>query len=429
MPLVGKLLAETALTLGITEEEAKRDALLAAQWTKTYVTVEHLAGVALFLCSDGAANLSGVSLPVDRGVDCCMNVKPKYGAGRRTAKHKGVNLALQGGGAHGAFTWGVLDRLFEDDRVWIDAISGTSAGAMNAVVAAHGMHENGAEGARQRLEEFWKKVSETARLSPMQRTPWARATGDWSLDHSPGYQMMAIMQRVASPYDVNPFRVDPLRDIVDNLVDFERVRCCEDMGVFISATNVETGRVKVFPRDQITLDVTMASACLPYLYQAVEIDGVPYWDGGYMGNPPLFPFFHSSPSNDIVIVQINPVLREGTPRGAAEIQNRINEITFNSSMLHELRAIDFVRRLIDAGHLDGETYRRMNVHIIHSRKRMRHLDASSKLNAEWAFLTHLFEIGRDTAGRWLEDHFEDLGQRSSVDIRQMFDGLAVLPDL
>ncbi|MEM7057080.1 MAG: patatin-like phospholipase family protein [Pseudomonadota bacterium] len=354
--------------------------------------------------------------------------KSKRGPNRRSDHHKGVNLALQGGGAHGAFTWGVLDKLFEDDRIWIDAISGTSAGAMNAVVAAHGMHENGAEGARQRLAEFWREVSNSARMSPIQRTPWAQATGDWSLDSSPTYQMMATMQRLASPYDMNPFRIDPLRKIVERLVDFKRVRNCKDMGVFLSATNVETGRVKVFTRDEITADVTMASACLPYLQQAVEIDGVPYWDGGFMGNPPLFPFFHGSPSNDIMIVQINPILREGTPKAAADIQNRINEITFNSALQHELRAIDFVARLLDAGQLDPDKYRHMHVHIVHSRKRMRSLDASSKLNAEWAFLTHLFEIGRETAEHWIDTHFDDLGQRSSVNIRQMFEGLSILPD-
>ncbi|MGD1922603.1 MAG: patatin-like phospholipase family protein [Paracoccaceae bacterium] len=357
-----------------------------------------------------------------------MTCKPTRGPERRNARHKGVNLALQGGGAHGAFTWGVLDRFFEDDRIWIDAISGTSAGAMNAVVAAHGMYENGAEGARQRLAEFWRDVSESARLSPIQRAPWARATGDWSLDNSPGYMAMTMLQRLASPYDLNPMGLDPLRDVVERAVDFKKVQDCSDMGVFLSATNVETGRVRVFDRTEISLDVTMASACLPFIFKAVESDGVPYWDGGYMGNPPLFPFFHGSPSSDILIVQINPVLREGTPKGAAEIQNRINEITFNSALLHELRAIDFVRRLLDAGELDETKYRRMNVHIVHSRKRMRSLDASSKMNAEWSFLRHLFDIGRDTATRWLDEHFDDLGKRSSVDVRQMFGGFAVLPD-
>ena len=357
-----------------------------------------------------------------------MTPKPKRGPARRGKAHKGVNIALQGGGAHGAFTWGVLDKLFEDDRIWVEAVSGTSAGAMNAVVAAHGMHEDGAEGARRRLSEFWKAVSDAARISPLQRSAWAKATGNWSLDTSPGYVWFNMLQRMVSPYDFNPFKVDPLREIVDKLVDFDKVHRCTDMGVFLSATNVQTGRVRVFQREEISLDVTMASACLPYLFQAVEIDGVPYWDGGFMGNPPLFPFFHGSPSDDILIVQINPMLREGTPKGAAEIENRINEITFNSALQHELRAIDFVRRLLDAGQLDPEKYRRMRLHIIHSRKRMRKLDASSKMNAEWDFLCHLFEIGRDTAGQWLEDHFDDLGERSSVDIRQMFQGLGALPD-
>ncbi|MEM7238478.1 MAG: patatin-like phospholipase family protein [Pseudomonadota bacterium] len=348
---------------------------------------------------------------------------------RRNARHeKAINLALQGGGAHGGFTWGVLDKLFEDDRIWIEAISGTSAGAMNAVVAAQGMYENGAIGARERLHEFWKATSLAGRTSPIQRSAWAQLVGSWSLQTSPGYQFFNLFQRFASPYDINPLDHNPLRDLVDEIVDFDKVRACSDMGVFISATNVETGRVRVFERDEITLDTVMASACLPQVFKAVEIDGTPYWDGGFMGNPPLFPFFHGSPSNDIVIVQINPVLRQGTPRSAQEIENRINEITFNSALLHELRSIDFVRRLLDSGTLEDGEYRRMHMHVIQARKQMRLLDASSKMNAEWAFLRHLFEIGREAADAWLGRHFEDLGERSSVDIRQMFQGYGALPD-
>ncbi|MEM6679329.1 MAG: patatin-like phospholipase family protein, partial [Pseudomonadota bacterium] len=189
-----------------------------------------------------------------------MKEKPVTGPARRTARHKRVNIALQGGGAHGAFTWGVLDRFFEDDRIWIDNISGTSAGAMNMVVAAHGMFEGGAEGARQKLHEFWRAVSDAARASPIQRTPWAKATGDWSLDSSPAFVMMSMLQRVASPYDLNPLGYDPLRDIVEEVVDFQKVRGCRDMGVFLSATNVQTGQVRVFTGDEVTLDATMASA-------------------------------------------------------------------------------------------------------------------------------------------------------------------------
>ncbi len=356
-----------------------------------------------------------------------MNVRNTKTSRRAPRHEKSVNIALQGGGSHGAFTWGVLDRLFEDDRIWIEAISGTSAGAMNAVVAAQGMYENGAEGARARLTAFWKAVSEASRSSPIQRTAWDQFTGNWSLESSPGYQFMNAMKGFASPYDLNPMNLNPLRDLVADMVNFEKVRACSDMDIFIAATNVETGRVRVFERDEISLDSVLASACLPQLYKAVEIDGKHYWDGGYMGNPPLFPFFYNSPSNDICIVQINPVVRPGVPKSAADIQNRINEITFNSPLLHELRSIDFVTRLLEDGKLSEADYRKMHIHIIEARKQMRPLDASSKMNAEWAFLRHLFGIGRDAATRWLTRHYDKIGTGSSVDIRQMFQGFSALP--
>lgn len=358
---------------------------------------------------------------------CADDSGKVLGPQRRNAEHRGVNLALQGGGAHGAFTWGVLDRFFEHDKIWIDAISGTSAGAMNAVVAAQGMTEDGPDGARRNLAEFWKAVSELGRHSPIQRSPWARLVGSWSLDTSPGYFMTSIMQRLASPYDLNPFDINPLRDLVDQFVDFDKVRGCGDMGIFISATNVETGRVKVFSGNEISLESVMASACLPNMFKSVKIDGGIYWDGGFMGNPPLFPFFHGSPSNDILIVQINPIERKGEPTSGPDIQNRINEITFNSALQHELRAIDFVRRLLDAGKLDPKEYRRMHMHILHGHDLMKDLDASSKLNSEWSFLQHLFEVGRASASKWLDEHFEKLGKQSSVNLRDMFQGLDVLP--
>lgn len=341
----------------------------------------------------------------------------------RKARHqKSINLALQGGGSHGAFTWGVLDKLFEDDRVWIDAISGTSAGAMNAVVTAQGLYENGPAGARQRLDEFWRAVAKAGRSSPIQRSIWAQMTGDWSLETSPGYLFFNALSGLASPYDLNPTNVNPLRDLVGAMVDFDKVRACRDMSIYIAATTVETGRVRIFEGDEITLDSIMASACLPQLFKAVEIGGKHYWDGGYMGNPPLYPFFYDSPARDIVIVQINPVVREGEPRSAADIANRMNEITFNSSLLHELRSIEFVARLLERGKLDPAEYRKMNVHIIQSRKRMRPLDASSKMNSEWVFLKHLFEIGRFAATNWLKWHYDDIGERTSIDIREMFQG-------
>ena len=339
---------------------------------------------------------------------------------------KSINLALQGGGAHGAFTWGVLDRLLEDGRICIEAISGTSAGAMNAVIVANGLMRAGEDGARESLERFWKAVSDAARLSPIQRGPIDVFMGNWSLDNSPSFILSDLLNRVTSPYDVNPFNLNPLKDILEREVDFDLVRSCDKIKVFVSATNVETGRVKVFNYHELTCEMVMASACLPFMFQAVEIDGVPYWDGGYMGNPVLFPFYNHSASDDIVIIQINPVERKGTPRTAREILSRVNEITFNSSLLKELRAIDFVRRLLDEGKLAPDDYRRLHVHVIEAQDQIMPLGASSKLNAEWAFLRHLFEIGREAASVWIETCYEHLGKRSTIDTRAMFQGLGAV---
>ncbi|MEM6489706.1 MAG: patatin-like phospholipase family protein [Pseudomonadota bacterium] len=335
---------------------------------------------------------------------------------------KTVNLALQGGGSHGAFTWGVLDRILEEDRLWIDAISGTSAGAMNAVVAAQGMYDGQAEGARRALHDFWYAVAEAGKGSPIRRSPLDVLFGNWSLDTSPSYLAADLFSRIASPYETNPLNMHPLRDLLDQHIDFDKVRCCNDLGLYLSATNVETGRVRVFKRDEIHRDVVLASACLPHMFQAVEIDGSHYWDGGYMGNPVLFPFIDESPSADIVIIQINPVVRPGVPKTAREIANRVNEITFNASLLRELRAIDFVDRLKSDGYLP-DAYRQMRIHMIEGRKRMRPLGASSKLNTEWAFLRHLFDIGRDAADRWLGRNFDSIGEASTVNVRAMFQGL------
>ncbi|MFZ5749703.1 MAG: patatin-like phospholipase family protein [Pseudomonadota bacterium] len=336
---------------------------------------------------------------------------------------KRVNLALQGGGAHGAFTWGVLDHILEDGRLEIAAISGTSAGAMNAVALADGFTAGGPERAREKLEQFWRAISHSARHSPIRRAPIDVMMGYWNLERSPGYQWLDMMMRMFSPYQLNPLDLNPLRDLVEETIDFDCVRHCTGIRLFISATNVETGRVKVFDSRTLTADMVMASACLPHLYKAVVIDGVPYWDGGFMGNPALFPFHTESDTADTIIVQINPVERKGVPMSAQDIQNRLNEITFNSSLLKELRSIDFVARLIDEGKLDPQRYRRARIHVIENQNALLSLGASSKLNAEWAFLTHLRDLGRQTARDWLARHFDDIGQRSTVDLRAMFQGI------
>ena len=335
---------------------------------------------------------------------------------------KRVNLALQGGGAHGAFTWGVLDQFLADERLVIDGISGTSAGAMNAVVVADGLMKGGTAGARSALRGFWRGISDAALTSPLRRSPIDAFFGNWSLDHSPAYLMLDLINRLASPYELNPFNFNPVRDLLDELIDFETVRICDRINVFVSATNVETGRVKVFERSELTADMVMASACLPHVFQAVEIDGVPYWDGGYAGNPALFPFFYETDVNDIVVVQINPVERKGTPRTAREILNRVNEITFNSSLLKEFRAIEFVDRLIDAGRLDRASYKEILVHIVEGGDALKPLGASSKLNAEWNFLLHLFGAGQAAARNWIDLHFDAIGVRSTVDLRALFQG-------
>ncbi|ASJ73146.1 patatin-like phospholipase family protein [Granulosicoccus antarcticus] len=344
------------------------------------------------------------------------------GARRRKSgkKRKCINLALQGGGSHGAFTWGVLDRILEDGRLEIDAISGTSAGAMNAVALANGYTEGGADGAREKLEEFWHTMSKAAKNSPVKRSSLDMMMGNWSLDRSWGYHAMDALSRLVSPYQLNPMNMNPLRDVLESCVDFDCVQHCDSIKLYISATNVETGKVKIFDSHYLTSDMVMASACLPNVFQAVVIDDIPYWDGGYMGNPALFPFHASNDCADIAVIQINPVERKGIPRTPQEIQNRLNEIAFNSSLLKELRAIEFVGRLIDEGKLDEAHYRHERIHIIENQDALIPLGASSKMNAEWAFLTHLRDLGRETATQWLETNFCDVGERSTVDLRAMF---------
>ncbi|MEP2706618.1 MAG: patatin-like phospholipase family protein [Roseibium sp.] len=332
------------------------------------------------------------------------------------ARPKKINLALQGGGAHGAFTWGVLDWFLEDSRFTIDGITGTSAGAMNAVVLASGLEAGGEDGAREQLETFWREVSDEARMSPIKRSPLDILLGQWSLDYSPSYLYFDVLSRFASPYEFNPMNVNPLRDVLERIVDFDKVHCCSGVKLFIAATNVFTGKIRIFSEKEVTLDAVMASACLPQLYQAVEIDGEPYWDGGYMGNPPLYPLFYETETADVVLIQINPLERREVPKTARDILNRMNEITFNSTLLRELRAIDFVTRLIEEGKLSEDEYQKVHMHRI-TAEDLKPLQASSKMNAEWEFLVELRDLGRQTAKDWLDRHYVDVGSRSTIDLR------------
>ncbi|MGA8586492.1 MAG: patatin-like phospholipase family protein [Roseiarcus sp.] len=332
-----------------------------------------------------------------------------------------VDLALQGGGSHGAFTWGVLDRLLEEPWLEIDGISGTSAGAMNAAVLVHGHQKGGAAGAREALETFWRRVSDAARFSPFQRGPLDVILGRWSLDSSPIYVAMDLMSRVVSPYTLNPMGKNPLREILAELIDFE-VLAQSPIHLFITATNVRTGRGKVFKNEAVTPDVLLASACLPTMFQAIEIDGEPYWDGGYSGNPTLTPLVRECKSHDTILVPINPIERPGVPRSASEILNRLNEVSFNAVTLKELRMMALLRKVADPGDGEGRLWKQMRVHHVENTV-LTKLGASSKLNAEWPFFTYLRDEGRKAGQTFLDAHGQDLGKRSTLDIDVLLEGV------
>ena len=338
-----------------------------------------------------------------------------------TPTTKSIKLALQGGGSHGAFTWGVLDQILGDERLRIEAVSGTSAGAMNAVALANGMAAGGPAEARKCLEKFWSATSAAAQYSPIRRSLFDIFMGNWSLDASPSYVLMDHLSRVFSPYDLNPMNFNPLRDVVAGSIDFGSVNNTGGVKLFLTATNVRTGRPKIFRQPHIRLDSVMASACLPFLFKAVEIDGEAYWDGGYIGNPALFPLVDECDAGDIVLIQINPFYRPDIPQSARDIQNRLNEITFNTSLLKELRSIAFLWEIIHYEDLERERFRDVHIHAIHDAKTMLGLGVSSKLNAEWAFLTHLRDRGREAAGDWLARHFEDVGTRNTLDLSWIFE--------
>lgn len=332
-----------------------------------------------------------------------------------------VDLALQGGGSHGAFAWGALDRLLDYPWLEVEGISGTSAGAMNAAVFAYGMMTGGHDGARTALEEFWRSVSKAASLSPFQRTPLDRLTGNWTLDNSPAYIMADTMARFVSPFAFGPLaaKTNPLRKILEETIDFPAL-AKGPIKLFITATNVRTGRGRVFRRDEITADVLLASACLPTLFQPVEIDGEAYWDGGFAGNPTIAPLVRECDSADTFLVQINPVTRPDVPMTARDILNRMNEVSFNATLLKELQMVALMRKVADPGNSEGRLWAEMRLHRIASDV-MVSLSASSKLNAEWAFLKMLKEKGRQAADDFAENHREDVGVRSSFDFNSLLD--------
>ncbi|UPY35170.1 patatin-like phospholipase family protein [Sediminicoccus sp. KRV36] len=332
-----------------------------------------------------------------------------------------INLALQGGGTHGAFTWGALDRLLEDDRIEFDGLSGTSAGAINGVILALGLLEGGRMGAKDALNRFWRSLGAKFAVSPLKATPLEKALWGWDLKYSMAWNAFDTMTRLMSPYQMNPFPMEfnPLRKSLDESLDLARLR--EDKSairLFISATNVRTGKPKVFTRAEMTVDALLASACLPNVFKAVEIDGEAYWDGGYLGNPALWPLYHERMAADIVLVQLNPLLRPELPTSTSDIMNRLNEISFNASLMSEMRAIDFVQRMLDSGRLEQPRYRRIFLHAIEDEERMRAFKLSTKFNGDWDFLTTLRDYGRDAADLFIRESLDKVGRESTLDIQR-----------
>jgi NTE family protein len=332
-----------------------------------------------------------------------------------------VNLALQGGGAHGAFAWGVLDRLLEEKRIAFEGVSAASAGAINATVLACGLAKGGRQAAKSALAELWRRIADLASLTPLQPSLVDRLCGYRSFGDSPALIMFDLMIRLVSPYQFNPFNFNPLRQLLIETIDFEALRsgACP-VKLFLSATNVRTGKIKIFENNEIGPEAVLASACLPLFFQAVEIDGDHYWDGGYMGNPAIFPLIYGCDSRDVVIVHINPLERARLPTTASEIMNRINEISFNSSLMREMRAIAFVTKLIDNGKISDHSLKRMLIHGIEAADVMAELSALNKLNADWGNVTYLMKLGREHADVWLERNFDRLGSESTVDIGEEY---------
>ena len=333
---------------------------------------------------------------------------------------KHISLALQGGGSHGAFTWGVLHRLISEPRLYIDGLSGTSAGAMNAVIFADGFIRGSRQGAIDALAAFWDRI---AKLNPLPRS-LARGipglTDGWRVDGDPTFMMVDLMTRLWAPSQLNPLNMNPLRRVLAELVDFAALRRREDVRLFVTASNVRTCKSRLFRTAELSADVLLASACLPLMFKAIEIEGEHYWDGGYLGNPAIHPLINECASSDVVIVQINPMNRPDVPETARDILNRINEMTFNASLVREMAGITAITQLVESGKLNDDRYVAVRFHEIGAEVELAELGALSKMNTERAFLEHLHRLGYETADRWITDNFDRIGWESTFDVAERF---------
>lgn len=329
---------------------------------------------------------------------------------------KKINLGLQGGGSYGAFAWGVLDRLLQDERLELDAISAASAGSINAVVLADGYaHGGGHAGARASLARFWNTLGASAMFSPMHPSPFDALAGRGSVETAPGYLLLQLASATLSPVLMNSLNINPLSTLLATLVDFERVRA-SGLALFLSATNVRTGTGRLFRRDELTVQHVMASACLPQVFSPVLVDGEAWWDGSFVGNPALGPLVDPGPARDILIIQNNPVARRDLPLTMNDVNNRVNEISFNISLVREISALQHMDTVVDE--VDPGQVRRQatRLHLISGAGHLRELSISSKFNTEWRFLQHLHGVGYQAAERWLEDNFQHVGVASTLDL-------------
>ncbi len=335
--------------------------------------------------------------------------------------NKVINLALQGGGAHGALAWGALDYLLEDGRLDIEGISATSAGAFNAVVLAQGLLNNNKEEARTLLHNAWRTVSDWGTTHNLFNPVCATENeeGQYS-EFSPFYPFFDLLTRTFSPYELNPLGINPLREIINKVVDFEAIKKHSKLKIHLCATNVETCKIHIFTNQQLSVDAVLASACLPLYSQAVEINGEYLWDGGYIGNPPLFPLIYDCTHPDILIIHIRPIVRKGIPKTASDIMHRINDVCFNASLMREMRAIAFLTHLIDTNKISDQAIKRIFIHSIRADEAMTEYGASSVFNTNWDFLMRLRDKGREIAQEWLEGHYDKIGSESSVDIHKEF---------
>ncbi|MCD6034377.1 MAG: patatin-like phospholipase family protein [Rickettsiales bacterium] len=333
---------------------------------------------------------------------------------------KTVSIALQGGGSHVAFAWGVLDRLLEDERIKIEGISGSSGGAMNGAMVTYGLANGGREAAKKHLKTFWQEVSNALALLPFKPTTVDKMLGNTNIAFSAGVVALDYMTQVFSPHQFNLLDINPFKNILDRMIDWEVLRNSDNVKLFVNATHVNTGKSTVFNHKELTRDMLLASACLPFIFKTVYVDNQPYWDGSYTGNPCLLPLLYDCKCSDLIIIQTHPINHDDTPLKAPDIMDRVTEINFNTNLMHEVRSIALVNRLLKKNVLSDPRYRKINVHMIQAEDILASLGRSSKLNTDWQFLTHLRETGHQVASEWLDTHFNTIGEDSSLDVEKTF---------